>query len=109
MKKIILMLVVVGFLGVLTVDSFAQRTPRGHKRMERQGNRIKQGVNSGSLTRRETQRLVNQRKEIKSSVKTAKSDGKLTVRERRNLRGQLNRSSRSIYRMKHNNRTRGKR
>lgn len=106
MKKIILILAAAGFLAAFAVDSLAQRTPHGRRRMERQKNRIERGVKSGSLTRGETRRLANQRKEIKSSVKTAKSDGKLTLRERRNLRGQMNRSSRSIYRMKRNNRTR---
>lgn len=106
MKKIILLLIAVGFLGIFSTNSFAQKTPRGKARMKVQKTRIKRGVKSGSLTKRETARLKNQRTNIKRNVKTAKSDGKVTVKERRSLHRQLNRSSKSIYRAKHNNRTR---
>lgn len=112
MKKTIILLTMLGLFGMFAaVASHAQmtnKTPRGAKRMDIQKTRIKRGVESGSLTRRETARLKNQRRQIKSSAKNAKSDGIVTTGERRNLRGQLNRSSRSIYRMKHNNRTRRK-
>ena len=104
MKKIIFMIAVIGLIGVFVNDSNAQttKTPHGKKRIERQNKRIKRGVKSGSLTKKETAKLGRQRHKVKSDVKTAKSDGKLTVKERGKLRKDLNRSSKGIYKAKHN-------
>jgi hypothetical protein len=109
LKGILVSLLFVGLLGVLPIASNAQiknKSPRGGKRMDLQKTRLKRGVKDGSLTRKETVRLRNQRRQIKSNVRTAKSDGKMTVGERRRLRRDLNKSSKSIYKARHNNKTR---
>lgn len=106
MKKIILLLTLIGFIGIAATESYAQKTPRGKKRMSIQKTRIKRGVKSGSLTAKETAHLTKERRNIKKSVRSAKSDGKLSLSERRNLHKQLNRSSKDIYKAKHNNKTR---
>lgn len=109
LRKVLIPVILIGLFGVFAVAANAQiknKTPRGSKRMDIQKTRIKRGVKSGSLTKKETARLRNQRKNIKSNAKDAKSDGKVTVKERRSLRRNLNKSSKSIYRAKHNNKTR---
>lgn len=82
------------------------KTPRGDKRMDVQKTRIKNGVKNGSLTKKETARIRSQRKQIKSKARVAKSDGVVTRKERHSLRRDLNKSSKTIYRSKHNKRTR---
>ncbi|MBS1794536.1 MAG: hypothetical protein JSS81_11815 [Acidobacteria bacterium] len=107
LKRIGMMLLMAGLFGLLAVAANAQtKTPRGGKRMDLQKARIKRGVKNGSLTRRETKRLRNERKRIKSDAKVAKSDGVVTRGERRSLRRELNKSSKDIYRAKHNRKTR---
>jgi predicted NACHT family NTPase len=66
--------------------------------------RIKQGVKSGELTRGETRRLATQQVRVRRDVAMAKSDGKVTPREQAKLQRDLNRSSRTVSRLKHNTR-----
>ena len=68
--------------------------------------RIKQGVKNGELTRNETARLVKQQKEIRQDVKEAKYDGKVTKRERHEIRHNKRKASKNIYVKKHNKRDR---
>ena len=95
----------------LTTTIFAQnentKTPTVTRRQGRQQRRIANGVRSGQLTAGEASRLERQEKHIQQDKKAAKSDGVVTKQERRNLRHQENRTSRHIYRDKHNNRKRG--
>lgn len=105
--KVLLSLFVIGFFVVYSTESYGQITPRGSKRMHIQKKRIKRGVRSGSLTAKETARLARQRRNIKRSLKNAKSDdGVVGIHERRRLHRQLNKSSKNIYKAKHNNKTR---
>jgi hypothetical protein len=71
-----------------------------------QHQRIKQGVQSGELTKSESRNLVKQEKEIRQDKIEAKSDGVITGSERREIRRDQNQASRSIYRKKHNLRER---
>jgi len=80
------------------------KTPVVDAREKNQKARIKQGVKSGELTRRETRRLATEQLKIRHDEAKAKSDGKVTPRERAKLQKELNRSSRDISRLKHNNR-----
>ena len=75
-------------------------------RQIRQNERIGQGVNSNELTLRETDVLMHEQHRIQSSKRRALSDGVLTPKERARLEIQQDRASRSIYRLKHNDRTR---
>jgi hypothetical protein len=82
------------------------KTPVVDAREKNQKARIKQGVKSGELTRRETRRLATEQLKIRRDEAKVKSDGKVTPRERAKLQRELNRSSRDISRLKHNNRKR---
>ncbi len=83
-----------------------QETPSVDRRENRQSRRIRHGVRSGSLTRRETRHLAAQQARIRRHERRVKADGVVTARERASLQRQENRASRNIYRKKHNNRTR---
>jgi hypothetical protein len=86
------------FAGNLQADV---RDPRVNERQENQADRIRQGVRSGELTRRETRRVVETQRDIRQLERAYKSDGKLTRRERRDLHREQNQASRQIYRQKH--------
>lgn len=68
--------------------------------------RIRQGVRSGELTRRETKTLAGQQKDIREDRKEAKADGVVTGAERKEIKQDKRQASRSIYRKKHNRRDR---
>ena len=76
------------------------------KRQENQQDRIANGVKSGQLTAGETARLEGRESNIHREVKDdrAANGGKLTGQERRQVNRQQNRTSRAIYRDKHNGR-----
>ncbi len=77
------------------------RNPRQNARQHRQDLRIRQGVRSGELTRDEAKTLLEERREIRQEERAYKSDGSYTAAERAEVRGDLNRLSRDIYREKH--------
>jgi hypothetical protein len=74
-------------------------------RMLRQDARIDQGVASGALTPRETQRLESEQGGIARTRARALADGSMTPREARQITWEQDRASRDIYRLKHNDRT----
>jgi hypothetical protein len=82
------------------------RTPYINRRQENQQDRIRQGIRSGELTRHEAVRLERQSGRNQAEKLIDKSDGYVTPAERRQLDRQLNRESRNIYRLKHNERER---
>ncbi len=75
-----------------------------NQRRENQQDRIAQGVKSGQLTAGETARLESRESAINHEVRADRqaNGGKLTPGERAKVNRQLNRTSRSIYRDKHN-------
>lgn len=79
-----------------------QTTPSIDRRERRQSRRIRQGVRSGSLTRREARHLAAQEARIHRHERRAKRDGTVTARERASIQRQENRANRNIYRRKHN-------
>ena len=81
------------------------KTPRVTKRQLNQQRRIGQGVKSGELTKGETRKLETEEAKIQAEKKMAKADGKVTPAERKKLRRDENKSSKDIYRMKHNKKT----
>ncbi|MBS1795952.1 MAG: hypothetical protein JSS81_19015 [Acidobacteria bacterium] len=106
MKKIIglvfaSLLVVAG----LAVDASAQRRSGSRTidgRERRQQQRIYQGIRTGRLNRREAYRLERRQYQIRrAESRYRRSGGRLTWRERYALQRRLNRSSRSIWRQKH--------
>ena len=71
-------------------------------RQGRQTARIRQGVRSGELTRRETQRLAAEQASIRTQEAFyRRSGGEFTARERARIQRELHQSSRHIYRQKH--------
>ncbi len=104
MKKLLLTIMVLGLFGVLT--SYGQVTPVADKRQSNQKHRVKKGVKSGEITKREAKSIKHSTKNAKRYETKAKSDGKVTWIERARLQHKENKSSRKIYRTKHNNRDR---
>src|ERR1700757_2667552 len=74
------------------------------KRAENQQDRIAQGIKSGQLTAGETAHLENNEAKINKEVRNdrAANGGKLTPQERAQVNRQQHRTSRQIYRAKHN-------
>ena len=87
--------------------AFAQQANTINQRRENQQDRIAQGVRSGQLTPRETARLENREARINHQIgrDRAMNDGRLTNGERKQINREQNRTSRAIYRDKHNNKT----
>lgn len=73
-------------------------------RQDRQHHRIEQGVRSGELTRHEARRLHRRERAIARQERRMRwrNGGYLTPRQRHKLNKRLDRTSRSIYRKKHN-------
>ena len=82
-------------------------TPVLDQREQNQAQRVRQGVQSGELTRRETARLVQGQAQLRRMENHAKSDGVMTQRERARLQQKASVESRKIYRKKHNALSRG--
>jgi hypothetical protein len=86
----------------LAAAGFAQSaTPLVDQREAHQQQRIAQGVASGQLTPRETQRLEAEQARIERMETRAKADGVVTSTERRKLAHEQNRASHHIAKQKH--------
>jgi hypothetical protein len=74
------------------------------QREANQQKRIAEGVESGALTPKETANLENREAKIHNEIKTdrAAHGGKLTPAERAKINREQNRTSKAIYRKKHN-------
>ena len=73
-----------------------------NRRQARQQHRIDQGVASGQLNARETNRLQKRQAHIANYEARSRADGKgYSARERARTRAMQNRNSRAIYRQKH--------
>jgi hypothetical protein len=73
-----------------------------NKQQARQQHRIAEGIESGSLTPRETARLEKQEARINTlEARDRKSGGRLSPNERAELNGLLNLESHRIYKQKH--------
>ncbi len=101
MRKIVSVILITVFALGLSIAASAQNTPRVDRREHSQQRRIRHGVRSGELTKREAHRLRRQQRVTRAEERAAKADGKVTKRERRHLNRRENRTSRRIYRQKH--------
>jgi hypothetical protein len=114
MKKLISTLSVLLLSLGLTVIASAQtilpapgaRTPVITHRQQHQQKRIRQGIRSDELTRKEVIRLEKEQRAIQQEKKEARSDGTVTLDERRAITREQNQASRHIFRAKHNHRDR---
>ncbi len=85
--------------------SFGPALHRGHspqKRMVRQARRIRQGVRSAQITRREARSLHRQQDRIRRTWARSLADGRINRYERRQLNRIQDRASRRIDRDRHN-------
>ncbi|MEO5922529.1 MAG: hypothetical protein ABIR70_01750 [Bryobacteraceae bacterium] len=94
---------------ILTIGLLLAGLASADTLVERQGNqraRIRQGVQSGSLTQGEAARLrANERQLHRKVVRNRVDGGGLTPTERGRLQANANRNSRKIARLKGNGRT----
>jgi uncharacterized membrane protein YebE (DUF533 family) len=106
MKKIATLLSLLTFLGVLGAQ--AQSTPIVDERQENQRDRIKQGVVSGELTRKEAAEAREDQRKVRRSERRAKADGEVTAKERARIHRKQNQASRELRRNKHDGQDRPK-
>jgi hypothetical protein len=71
-------------------------------RLDRQHERIEQGVKSGALTHKEVRVLKRKQRKIRHLAWHFREDGNLSKKERRILRRKLDRASDHIWELKHN-------
>jgi uncharacterized protein HemX len=94
--KLSLMAVIIS-VGLSLVGTAQGVNQRQHNQQER----IREGVRSGELTRRETARLQTRQARIRVNETYARrSGGQFTAGERARIQRQLDRSSRQVYRQK---------
>jgi hypothetical protein len=93
---------------VTPVIASAAETPALDHAQQNQRVRIAAGAHSGELTVPETRHLARQQVRLHRHEAAAKSDGVVTPRERHDLRYHARHTSRSVYRQKHDGRTRGR-
>jgi hypothetical protein len=87
-------------LALLTISAVAS-TPVIAARQHNEQARIRQGVASGELNRAEAARLRSREAGIRQDKRAARADGVVTRDERQDLRQDERRTSRAIYRQKH--------
>ena len=80
-------------------------TPRIDQRIQNQQQRIDQGVASGQLNAKETNRLDKREAKLVANTAAAKADGTVTTKERRHLKRQADRNSHAIHKQKHDQQT----
>ncbi|MGM9487675.1 hypothetical protein [Ideonella sp. YS5] len=86
------------------VDPGVQRgtnTPLIDKHEASQEQRIKEGKQSGELTRHEARRLKGEQKAVDRAQTKAAADGTVTAQERQHIRKAQNKAGKDIYRQKH--------
>jgi hypothetical protein len=82
-------------------DGASVQTPRLDQRQANQAGRIRQGVQSGELTRAETRRLIHGQADLRRYERRAEADGEVTGRERARLHREADQQSRRIARQRH--------
>jgi hypothetical protein len=97
-----------GVMGCALLATCAQAAPARHRssinaRERHQAQRIRQGARHGELTAAEKDRLAADEAAIRAKERVYRRTGDgLNARERRDLQHDLNKTSREIYRAKHN-------
>ncbi len=92
-------------LTLLFLAAPALAETRADRRQLRQEQRIDQGVQSGQLTGRETQRLEKGQDHVESLETRAQSDGIVTGKEKARIERAQDVQSRRIHRQKHDAQT----
>lgn len=104
MRNVLMITVVLVFAGMGLAA--AQQTPGVDKRQKVQRARIKEGVNSGEVTRTEAVRLRAEQRHIRRAERRAKADGTVTPQEKARLHRKQNKASRDIRRQKNDDQKR---
>ena len=99
MKRIMLAFLIIG--ATIGTSSAQTATPHVRHRQMNQQDRIGNGIRNGELTPREAAHLENREAKIQHDKRLAKADGRVTRCERKKLAHEQNRTSRAIYRQKH--------
>lgn len=95
----------IAFLVVLTLlFTLSLSWARGGSadRQRKQFQRIRGGVKSGEVTRKELKRLGRDQRRIGESIRNARADGRVNARERRHIHKLQNKASKHITLAKHN-------
>jgi hypothetical protein len=102
-KLVITAVMVAGIIPItgLANDKRYRRSNNINRRQDYQRDRIRDGIRSRELTRREAGRLIYQQRRIERyEYRSRRDGGGLDYRERRRLDQMLDRSGRNIYRQK---------
>jgi hypothetical protein len=99
-------MILAGIAAVALTAIGVQAQDRVDNRQVKQRARIVNGVENGSLTKKERQRLVHEQRHIRKSGRRAESDGTVTAKERVRLERMQDRAGRDIYRQKHDDQVR---
>lgn len=104
MKTVVKTLAAISICLIATSPAYAGHSKgRLIDRMERQQERIENGIESGKLTRREAKRLKKQQHRIRRLAHEFREDGRLSKDERRIITAKLDKASKRIWKFKHNN------
>ena len=109
LKRILTVSLTAGALLAITAGPALAGAPAAHTkaRSAKQSKRIDNGKRSGQLTRAETVLLKAEQRKIDRTARRYKAnDGRIGPAEKARLQRMQNKSSRHIYRAKHNGRTR---
>lgn len=101
--KVLSIVLMFGLFVSLSAQSGIKQTQKN------QAKRIKQGVKSGELTKREARKLVQGQKKVNRMKKNAKADGVITKRERVKIKKEQKKQSAKIYKQKHDSQKNWKR
>ncbi len=109
MKTIVKAVAIASLTLLVASPSFAYQGDRGYAktdriadRIDRQQQRIERGIKNDDLTRKEAKQLRGDLKDIRQLKRIFRDDGRLSKGERRYLQKRLDKSSRQIKRLKHN-------
>lgn len=79
-----------------------QRQTHVFQRFHNQGERIERGIQNGSLTATEQERVLQQQGRVQMKYFNAMTDGQISKGEARQIQRSQNRASQTIYNQKHN-------
>ena len=109
MKKAAVLALALVLAASVSVESAFANDPGVNKQQHNQHGRIKQGVKSGELTRKEGAKLAKEQRQINRTEKRMRADGGgLSAAERARLDNMQDRQSKAIHHQKHDGQDRPK-
>jgi hypothetical protein len=101
-KAALASLLAIGIAAPAFAQAAGTATPALDQREQNQQKRIEQGIDSGSLKAGEAARLEKKEQTLQNKEAAAKSDGKVTKKEHKQLTRTAKRDSTAIAKAKHN-------